>query len=153
MSWLSDTDLVQKIQRNGNQLIKSSFHGVFPIDTLPESISNLPFTMVVNMDAHNLPGSHWIAVYIDEHKRGEIFDSLALPTSLPLAKWMNQFTVSWRKNSRYYQHLLSSHCGAFVIYFVLMRPHVSSIEDVTKTFTSSLYENESLVLTFFNCLK
>ena len=153
MSWLNDTDIVHKIQRNGDQLIKSSFHGVFPIDALPESISNLPFTMVVNMDTHNLPGSHWIAVYIDEYKRGEIFDSLALPTSLPLAKWMNQFTVSWRRNSRYYQHLFSSYCGAFVIYFILMRPHVRSMQDVTKMFTSTLYKNDSLVSNFFNSLK
>ena len=153
MSWLSDADIEEKIQRNGSPLVKSSFHGVFPIDALPESIPHLPFIMVVNKDTHNLPGSHWLAVYIDEHRRGEIFDSLALPTSAPLAKWMNQFTVSWRKNTRYYQHLFSSNCGAFVIYFVLMRPNVSSIEDVTKTFTSSLYENDFIVLATFKCLK
>lgn len=153
MSWLSDRDIMRKIQRNGSQLTKTNFHDVLSIDTLPKFISHLPFTLIVNMDAHNLPGTHWIAVYIDEHKRGEIFDSLALPTSLPLAKWMNQFTVSWRRNCRSYQHPLSSNCGAFVLYFVLTRPHVSCMEDITKTFSPSFYENESLVLSFFNCLK
>ena len=153
MSWLSDKDLIRKIQRNGNQLTKTSFYDVLSMDTLPKFISSLPFMMIVNMDAHNLPGTHWVAVYIDEYKRGEIFDSLALPTSLPLAKWMNQFTISWRTNSRRYQHPLSSYCGAFVLYFVLTRLHVSCMEDVTKKFDTSLYENESLVLNFFNRLK
>ena len=153
MSWLSDKDLIRKIQRNGDRLTRTSFYDVIPIDTLPKFIPSLPFMMIVNMDTHNLPGTHWLAVYIDEHKRGEIFDSLALPTSLPLAKWMNQFTVSWRTNSRRYQHPLSSHCGAFALYFVLTRPHVSHMEDVTKTFGTSLYENESLAINFFKCLK
>ena len=153
MSWLSNKDLARKIQQHGGQLIKASFHNVLSMDTLPPFVSSLPFLMIINTDAHNLPGTHWIAVYIDAQRRGEIFDSLALPTPLPLAKWMNQFTISWRTNAHTYQHLLSTNCGAFVLYYVLTRPYVLSMEDITKTFTSSLYENECRVQTFYNSLQ
>ena len=44
------------------------FDGVFSIDTLP----NAPRLLVYNTDPANLPGRHWVAIYVD-NGHGEFF--------------------------------------------------------------------------------
>ena len=58
MAWLTDDALVSKIVNNANDETLLAFQGVFPIDKLPDSVSRLPFLLIVNAHAHNLPGEH-----------------------------------------------------------------------------------------------
>ena len=51
------------------------FRGVYPIDLLPKRQQGV---YVINLDKHDEPGSHWVAVY-DDGKIGEYFDSYGLP--------------------------------------------------------------------------
>jgi hypothetical protein len=37
------------------------FEGVYPVDLLPETITN-PANIVVNLDEHYMLGSHWVAL-------------------------------------------------------------------------------------------
>ena len=112
-----------------------------------------PIFLVVNTQAHNLPGQHWIAIFIDKNKRGEVFDSLALPTSNLLTRWMNRFTRSWRTNVLSYQHPLSGTCGGYVIYYILQRLKVSRLEDITRTLSRKLHENDKRIVSFYDGLK
>ena len=77
MSWLSTKDLIDKVKRNADGATLAAFHGVFPIDELPSAVPHYPFFMIVNTQSHNLPGEHWITIFIDADRRGDIFDSLA----------------------------------------------------------------------------
>ena len=153
MSWLSDGDIKRKIRLNGDSATQKAFLGVFPIDDLPFSLPSYPAIFVVNTQSHNLPGEHWIAIFIDQQRRGEVFDSLALPPSLLLTQWMNRFCRSWRRNHFSYQHPFSAACGSFVIYFVLHRLRVSHLNDITNCFTRELYANEKFIVSFYDALK
>ena len=147
MSMLSGYDIISAIRRHGDKATREAFDDVYSIDKLPFAIPHYPFFMIVNMQTHNLPGSHWIAIYVSRERRGEIFDSLALAPPQVIMRWLHQFTRSVTRNSLSYQHPLSDTCGAFALYFVLHRLKGPV------TFTPSLYKNENIVRTFYSNLK
>ena len=151
MSWLSGGELERRVIRNASPETLQAFHGVFSIDQLPFAVPHYPFIMIVNTQSNNLPGEHWIAIFIDHHKRGEVFDSLAMPLSQPLIHWLNRFTRSFRKSHLSYQHVLSSKCGAFVLFYILHR--LGQPNCMTKTFTPSPIENEYLIDLYYKSLK
>ena len=43
-------------------------------------IPSYPSAYVINSETHDQPGEHWVAVYFDQHGRGEYFDSYGLPS-------------------------------------------------------------------------
>ena len=147
MSWLSGQEIEDAIYRHADKATREAFHGVYSIDQLPFAVPHYPFFMIVNTQAHNLPGAHWVSVFIDKNRRGEVFDSLALPIHKVLLRWLNQFTRSVIRNHLTYQHFLSDSCGAFVIYFVFHRLQ-SNV-----TFSPSLYDNEHKVRCFYHSLQ
>lgn len=153
MSWLSTKTLLEKIRKNADKGTLIAFHGVYSIDNLPEFIHTRPFLMIVNTHTKNLPGEHWISILIDANRNGEIFDSLALPVSDILIRWLNRFTNKWKKNSRTFQHLRSSTCGVFALYFILHRLQMKNFETFTKTFNEKLHVNESCMSVFYRSLK
>lgn len=153
MNWLSNKTLNVKVRKNATTKTQNAFQGVYSINKLPTSIPHRPFLAIVNTHTHNLPGEHWLAIYIDENKNGELFDSLSLPVSNNLIHWLNGFTVKWKTNKRSFQHPLSAACGAFVLYFILNRLHVSNFEGITTLFTSSPFANEQFVEMFYRSLK
>src|SRR6218665_2938795 len=50
---------------------------VFACDRLPTRINadHGPALMICNTDTHDMPGEHWIAIYIEHSSYGEYFDS------------------------------------------------------------------------------
>ena len=153
MSWLTSKDIINKVKKNADRRTLNAFYGVYAIDNLPEFIHTRPFLMVVNTHTQNLPGEHWIAILVDANKNGELFDSLALPVSNILIRWLNRFTNKWKKNGRTFQHLLSSTCGAFALYFILHRLQLADFEKLTSVFTVSPHVNENVVKLFYRSLK
>ena len=147
MSWLSTKDLIEKIKRNADGATLAAFHGVFPMDELPFAVPHYPFFMIINTHSHNLPGEHWIAIFIDADRRGDIFDSLALPPSNILIRWMNRFTRSFTRNPFTYQHPFSASCGAFTLYYILHRLHNSDC--MTEAFTTDIVINEQRIQHFY----
>ena len=153
MSWLSNKDIAKKIQDNADLTTLNAFGGIYPINKLPSFVSNYPFFIIINTHSHNLPGEHWNVIYIDANKCGELYDSLAVPVSNIVIKWLNQFTRKWKTNRLMYQHPSSSVCGAFAIYFVLKRLSMSNFETLLQSFTTSPSVNDMQMFEFFNGLK
>ena len=153
MSWLTNHQIVKKIESNADAATRKAFRGVYSIDDLPAFIPRLPILLIVNTQTHNLPGEHWIAIFIDKDKRGEVFDSLALPSSIILSRWMNRFTRKWRTNVLCFQNPLSGMCGGYVIYFVLHRLSASNLDDITRTFTRKFHMNDDYIANFHDALK
>ena len=147
MSNLSDDQITRIIDKYNLTGDKDTFLGVFSMDVLPRQVSHYPTCMVINTHSHNLPGEHWISVFITDNKRGEVFDSLALPLSNYLIRWLNQFTKSWQYNRKRYQPLGSDKCGAFTIYYILNR-----LQGKTPSFTDSPAANDELVSIFYHTL-
>ena len=98
MSWLTQHQLLRCVQRNANQATLQAFQGIHMIDDLPHAITSYPCIIIVNTQAHNTPGEHWIAAYIGKDRRGVVFDSLAMPVPLFLRRWMNTYAFSCRTN-------------------------------------------------------
>ena len=150
MSWLSGHDLVRTIKQHGDSATRQAFGGVFAMDTLPSAVPHYPYLMIVNTQAHNLPGQHWIAVFIDKDRRGEVFDSLALPLTNTLIRWLNRFSRTFTVNRLAYQHPLTATCGAFVLFYALHRLEHASV--VSRMLTDSPHKNVHRVLAFYNSL-
>ena len=151
MSWLSEQRLLQCVRRNADDATLRAFQGIHPVDKLPPAVHHYPCLIIVNTQAHNTPGEHWIAVFIGENRQGEIFDSLALVPATSLNRWLNNFACSHRRNVLQYQHPLSSRCGAFVLFYVLNR--LRNPKCIKQHFDYSLYENEKRVQQFYDSLK
>lgn len=147
MSSLSDAQMVHVIRKFAPPETKKAFLGVFPINRLPERITQYPAIMIVNTQSHNLPGEHWLSVYISKERYGEVFDSLGLPLSNRLSRWLNKFTKKWRTSRRVYQNPLSDKCGAYALYYVFNR-----IQNHKLHLTTSPIVNDEIVMVFYNTL-
>lgn len=151
MSWLSERQLIRCVERNADVATLQAFQGVSMIDTLPQAVTHYPCLIIINTQAHNTPGEHWIAAFIGENRRGEIFDSLAMAVPILLNRWMNMFSISFQRSTLQFQHPASATCGAYVLFYVLKRlnnPHC-----VRENFSSSLSDNEQRVSAFYQTLK
>lgn len=153
MSLLDGRTIVSKVRQNADEKTLHAFYDVRAVDDLPTFIPYYPIFIIINTQAKNLPGEHWKVIFIDKYRFGEIFDSLAVPVSLYVSRWMNKFTRKWKRNSLAYQHPLSTTCGAFAIYYVMKRLNVPDQESVLKTLSKNVFDNENLVTTFYLSLK
>ena len=102
-----------------NKHTKHIFQNVCAKDqiTLPKTD---PAAYVINLDDSDGPGTHWIAVYINQQQReSNYFDSLAqspIPETLPL--------LNLTDNIKTNTHKLQDHtmvCGQFTILFIMLR--------------------------------
>lgn len=151
MSWLSEKQLIRCIKRNADEATLDAFQGVYMIDELPQAVTRYPCLIIINTQAHNTPGEHWIAAFVGKNRRGEIFDSLAMAVPILLNRWMNTFAISFQRNNLQYQHPTSARCGAYVLFYVLKRLNKSKC--VRENFSSSLSDNEQRVSEFYQMLK
>ena len=85
---------------------KTGFKGVLPIDLLP---SRQTGSYVINLDKHDQPGSHWVAVY-DDGEKVEYFDSFGFP---PTCKSFLGPTAVY--STAHIQPLMSNACGFYYI--------------------------------------
>ena len=150
MSLLSDKQLVRKMRSCGNKYSKSIFIGVFARDNLPKSLPKYPCSLIINTDTKNLPGKHWVSIYISSYKEGEYFDSFGEEPSQDIALWLNKFTVKWKKiNVNILQNPLSITCGFFVLFYANERPLVKSHFHILKSFHSSTFRNDEFVKHYY----
>ena len=120
----------QELQRMAIELIPD-FDGVYPINHLPITYKK-SYKLIVNLDSDNLPGTHWIAVFVRPNKKGFVLDSLGYPPPLKLQHWLNIRGIEWECNKRQVQASESTMCGYYCIYFLWFM-------------SSSTFENEHFV--------
>ena len=94
----------------------AQFNGVFARDTLPLNKKNGAY--VINFDKNSEPGSHWIAVYVNDSDV-EYFDSFGRKPSFHEILFFLGPTYTY--NSVKLQPMLSKCCGYYCIYFLVMR--------------------------------
>ena len=121
-----------------------NFLGIFACDKLKScSVTKLPVLLVVNLDQSSEPGSHWISLRIGRYDI-EIFDSLGFNPKLwgKFPTELFQFLFPFRythvfKISHVLQPSNTVYCGAFCIYFILKRQHLT-FNDCLKIFSARL---------------
>ena len=62
---MNNFDLEQKIIHD--PVSSSIFGGVLASNDLPNTIKHKPVFYIVNTDPSNMPGQHWIVIYIGEN--------------------------------------------------------------------------------------
>ena len=111
------------------------FRGVFPRDKLPEYVNGAS-AYIINTDHSRGPGKHWVCVWFDGQGGGEYFDSFGVPPTLePILRFIKRnLTGRFSYNTRLFQNLLSSACGLYVMYYVLMKSRGARLSRVQQVF-------------------
>src|SRR5882757_5972685 len=114
-----DTNQIRNILSSDCKL-SISFEGVFASDQIPKFCEQ-PAALVCNLDPHNRPGSHWVAMYINNGV-GEYFDSYGLaPIDVNFVNFLNNNCTSWNYNKIELQAFNSEVCGHYCIWFLSER--------------------------------
>ena len=126
------------------------FIGTFPRDGIPVP-DKLPKGYIINTHTSDLPGEHWVAIYIDSRGRGQYFDSYGLfPLYNEFTEFLNDYCTSWNYNSRTFQSSNSSTCGLYCIFFILFRCLGFSYCQFASFFNQSENANDFILTPFLD---
>ena len=119
---------------------------VLPRDKL-QKIDKRPAGVIINTDAANEPGEHWVAVYIGEDAVPIYFDSFGLPPlHEDIIKFLDLNSKSvWKYNLLTLQHPESRACGKYCIEFLKSKLDKRCQYDFQNIFTSDLVRNEKVL--------
>lgn len=126
------------------------FRGVYSRDTLPvKSRIKSKRAYIVNTDPSDLPGEHWIAIYIDEYGRGLYFDSSGvMPLHREFYEFMNRSTTSWTFNHTKLQGNHTLVCGAYCVYILLNLFRNKSLQTILSAFDNNYDDNDVQIYDF-----
>ena len=128
------------------------FLGVFARDTLPDRVNKYPHSLVCNTDEHDEPGTHWIAICVDENMKGDYFDSYGRQ---PLQSEFIFYLVKNAPNGfRWNRTLLQCDscvtCGEYCCVYLIARTYKFSHDKFVRYFTNSLTGNDIKIKNIFN---
>lgn len=109
------------------------FAGVLPSDMLPVAArSQRPCAYIINLDRHDLPGSHWTAAFFPRTEyQAEYFDSYGRPPVDVIHSFMERHG-KYRSSTVVLQNLFSTVCAQYCIYFVMQRLNDRSMSSIIK---------------------
>ena len=128
------------------------FVGVFARDKLPRP-SKRPMIFVANFDPSKDPGTHWVAVFLDDDGTGEYFDSYGYGPEGIFESYLNEHCDYWTYNSKRLQGNTSSTCGQYTIFYAIHRALNFDGNAIASMFTSSTKFNDALVANYVKKLK
>ena len=141
-----------------NQILSCTpqFIGCFAENELSRlTLTSFPCSLIVNLDHQNLPGSHWVALFITKQTI-EIWDTLGfrildwprIPCTL--LKFLHRQLLSRRVIvSKRIQHSESVLCGFYCIFFIICRPFLS-FHALSANFSANFSINDKFLLKFFS---
>ena len=135
-----------------DSLLRRTFVGVFASDELDFVVQKRPACLIVNTDPSYMPGTHWIAIYIDARGNGHYFDSFGRDV------FCDQFVKFLKMNvKRVYMNksrLQSSDtfvCGIYCIYFLYHRVRGINQSEILKKFSMrNFIRNDKIVCEFLS---
>ena len=137
------------IQINKSFLKNKFFKGVFPCDQLPMRRFKLPYALVINTHPASLPGTHWVALYVNRSNHAEFFDSFGRPLlNKYIVDFIDDHCTSACWNSVRIQSESSEKCGQFALGYIKARLQGVSPEDFISTFhieEENLLENDVII--------
>ena len=115
------------------------FQGVYPTDLLPITLLK-PSIIVINLDKHYIPGSHWVALYFSDTGCTEYFDSYGLPPyRLELTTYLQLHSMSYTFNRHREQDITSRVCGHYCCIYALHSAKVLSMMSFVNMFSPTPY--------------
>lgn len=132
------------------------FRGIFPRDRLPQRINaRCPSAYVINTDRSSGPGQHWVCVWFNGRGRAEYFDSFGLPPTHPsIENFILRHSTHYTYNQRLLQSLISSACGLYVLYYIMMKSRGARLVQVQRVFDiNRLWSNDRRVWSLMQQLR
>lgn len=171
-AWLSNYDINKVMKQYEKKYDDFLFMGPYPVDcpmgykcelsdfNIENMLENKKrkLGIIYNLDKHNEPGSHWVAVYFDFDKcKIMYFDSTSSPPPKPISKYLNKLKkecenhykdnlnktkcVDIYVNRTQFQYG-TSECGIFSMYFILSNLKNKLIGDSNKNKITDKTMNE-----------
>lgn len=137
---------------SSNPYTRKPFYGVFPCDMLPrEKLLQRPVCLVINTHPHNLPGEHWLAIYLTEENTGEFFDSYGHPPDHPLfpktiVKFLRKNASKTMFQPRAVQASDSVVCGYHCVFFLQHRCKGLTFKTIQELYSHDLQRNDEMVV-------
>ena len=125
-----------------------AFMGTYPRDMLPDARNcRLPFGLIVNTDKASDPGTHWIAIYVDNAGHGTYFDSFGLaPQHSEITSFLNQVCPrGWSYNSYALQDITGDTCGVYAAMYLETRFQGYPYQRFMSLFTNNRRINDFLI--------
>jgi hypothetical protein len=95
------------------------FQGAYAIDLLLSTLVK-PSIIVISLDKHYMPGSHWVAVCFSDSGYAEYFDSYGLPPyNIEIMAYLRRHSISWTFNGHRLQGLNTNVCGHYCCIYAL----------------------------------
>ena len=114
------------------------FQGVYPIDHLPSTL--IKPSIIINIDKHYMPGSHWVPLCLSDSGYAEYFDSYGLPPyKLEITSYLQNHSISWTFNHHRLQGLTSNICGHYCCLYELHRVRRLSMTSFASIFSPARY--------------
>lgn len=140
--------------------VVKNFVGVYSSDRIPLECYKLEnFCIILNLDSHNEPGSHFVSIY-STNKHLEYFDSYGLPPFIPkIVEFLRYLTrknnVALKINKIRIQSNKSVFCGVFCFAHLLSKGLFFTLNDYISIYSKSILElNDKIVVYFIaNVLK
>lgn len=108
-----------------------------------------PAAIVANTDPHSQPGSHWVAMYLDNDGHCVYFDSYGVPPGIP--QHLNRIRKNSRSytwNTRHLQSFGSKVCGQYCIMFLHYMARGYTLQQFCKMFSNNQDHNDRIVARF-----
>ena len=101
------------------------------------------------------PGGHWVAIFFNNPRSAEFFDSYGLhPIVYGLTDFLDSHSSFWDYNWKTLQSLISEVCGHYTLYYILFHSRGCSLAEILTHFSDNVSVNDKTVEYFIqNLLK
>lgn len=127
------------------------YRGALPSDGLPRKLeTQFPLAFIVNTDPTGEPGTHWLALWMDEDAC-QVFDSFALPLQSypgvdPFIHWLDRHCKNITTNRQSVQSVTTQTCGYYALFYLMLRSVGGTLEEFLNNFKPHDYlANDRLV--------
>jgi hypothetical protein len=149
--WLTTQDINQVLRQYAKaHRDRFYFLGTFPSDFYKLQIVSQDYMqklvgarpiagIVLNLDEHDKPGTHWVAIIIDNSaKQIEYFDSLGNPPTKTIALFLRKLKKHTKGrysvlHNPFVHQTDSAECGVYAMYFIIQRVLGTSFHDFVST--------------------
>lgn len=153
-SIMNTVDIFKTLSKN--PITKKIFIGVFASDKLPK-LTQRPACLVVNTDPSNLPGTHWIAIFIPNKGKSIFFDSYGrFPWDDRFRKFLkNSNNKGYTYNGKKIQSNFSNLCGQYCCTFLYAKCKGQNMRSFMKIFQNNkpLENDKKIKKMFLRCFK
>jgi hypothetical protein len=144
----------EEVNELANRMGIKNFNGVFSKDELIKpKLGSYVINIMDSIDkfGNDLPGSHYVAVYIDKNKT-YYFDSFSMVPPLEIINFMELRNKPIYRNNVELQAINSIMCGYFSLYIIYGLYKGRDYNEILNDFTPSVRKNDHIIKKFFNLI-